>query len=116
MVMSQKPDAQVAFSDLRVSQINRPLTLPHPKPTSTAEIPPIPSGLGGLIVVNRYEQEFTLEIAGKAYKTPGNGKTYAHLPQGHYTWSANIPDVRRIEGTVDIVAGQYSTQNFSPQR
>ena len=108
------PNVQVAFSDLRVSKINRPLTLPRPRPTTTPEIPSIPAGLGGLIVSNRYGQEFTFDIAGKPYKARGDGKTYIQLPPGHYTWSADIPGVRRLEGTVDIVEGQYSTQSFSP--
>ena len=68
----------------------------------------------GLIVVNRYGQEFTLEIAGKPYKARSNGKTYILLPPGHYTWSADLPGVRRLQGTVDVVEGKYSTQGFSP--
>ncbi len=110
----RNPNVKVAFSDLHVSKINRPLTLSRPQPTPTPEIPSIPTGLGGLIVINRYGQEFTFEIAGKPYKTPGNGKAYIHLPPGHYTWSADIPGVRRLEGTVDILEGQYGTQSFSP--
>ena len=110
----RNPNVKVAFSDLNVSKINRPLALPRPQPTITPEVPSIPAGLGGLIVVNRYGQEFTLEIAGKPYKARSNGKTYILLPPGHYTWSADIPGVRRLQGTVDVVEGKYSTQGFSP--
>lgn len=55
----RSPNVKVAFSDLSVSQINRPLTLPRPKPTPTPEIPAIPAGLGGLIVINRNTAKLT---------------------------------------------------------
>ncbi len=76
--------------------------------------PPIPAGMGGLIVVNYYGNELNYDIGGKLYKVPGSGgRVIIHLPPGKHNYSADIPGRGRAGGTIEIMLGVYRTQSWA---
>ncbi len=120
---SENPNSKLAFDNVSVSKINRPLALPAPKarPPTPTPLPTIPADMGGLIVYNWMGSEMNYTIGGKLYKVPGNGHTIILLAPGKYTYSFDAPGVKAIcstaEGcTVTIQAGKYETQSWSLQR
>ncbi len=115
LMMSQEPNVKVAFDNLTISKINRPLALPAPKEKTPGPtpMPTIPTGMGGLVVFNYYGQEMNIDVAGKLYKVPGNGSLVIHLPPGKHNWSADIPGLGRAGATVEIEVGRYTSQSFA---
>jgi len=90
----------------------RPTATPLPSPTS--QFPPIPEGMGGLIVINWYGREINYEIGGKLYKIPpSGGRVIIHLAPGKQNYSADIAGYGRAGGTLEIVAGRYITQQWA---
>lgn len=85
-----------------------------PRPSPTSEFPEIPSGMGGLIVINYYGNELNYEIGGKLYKVPGSGgRVFIHLPPGKHNFSADIPGRGRAGGTIEILLGVYRSQSWA---
>ncbi len=113
IVSHSAENSKAGFGTFRLSKINRKLVLPAPLPTPKSDAPDIPTGMGGLIVVNYYGRDANFDIAGKLYKVPANGRTYIFLPPGRHNWSSDIPGVGRAGGTTVIEQGKYSTQSFA---
>lgn len=85
-----------------------------PRPSPTSEFPPIPPGMGGLIVVNWYGREINYEIGGKLHKIPpSGGRVIIHLAPGKQNYSANIAGYGSAGGTLEIISGQYFTQSWA---
>ncbi|MBI3914989.1 MAG: PD40 domain-containing protein [Chloroflexi bacterium] len=78
-----------------------------PPPTISGELPPIPSGLGGLAIVNRYVQELEIEIGGKFYRIQPHTRIAVHLPPGRQTYSAGVPGRGRLSGEIQVQLGKY---------
>lgn len=91
------------------------------KPQSSSAVPvltecgTIPSGQGGLLVINYYGQQMNYTIGGTLYKIDGNGRKAIFLTPGKQNYSANIPGVGEKQGSLDIVAGQCTTQSWASQ-
>ena len=115
LMWSKEANGQVAFDNLVVSKINRPLTLPAPKqrPPTATPMPTIPPGMGGLMVTNFYGNDINYEIGGKLYKIPANGTQIILLAPGKYPYSADIAAKGRAGGTIEIQAGMYTTQAWA---
>lgn len=95
-----------------VTRIPSPTFVPRPSPTS--EFPPIPAGMGGLIVINWYGREINYDIGGKLYKIPpSGGRVIIHLAPGKQNYSADIAGYGRAGGTLEIVLGRYITQQWA---
>ncbi len=91
-----------------------PTSTPLPPPTPTPRFPPIPAGMGGLIVVNWYGREINYTIGGQLYKVPpSGGQVIIHLPPGRHSYSANIAAYGNASGTVEIIEGVYRTQAWA---
>jgi hypothetical protein len=112
---TQEANVTVAFDNLQVSKINRPLTLPQGKPRAPTPtpMPAIPDGMGGLIVSNYYGKEINYEIGGKLHKIPANGSVTIYLAPGKHNYSADIPGLGRAGGTIEIELGVYLTQSWA---
>lgn len=86
-----------------------PTNTPPPSPTS--QFPPIPEGMGGLIITNWYGREINYEIGGKLYKIPaGGGQVFVYLAPGKYNYSADIAGYGRAGGSLEVALGVYRTQ------
>ena len=85
-----------------------------PTVAPSTDRPAIPAGQGGLMVVSFYGQEINFTINNKLTKIPPNGTIFIFLPPGKHSYSANIPGVGSANDTLEIVAGQWFTQTFSP--
>lgn len=81
-------------------------------PTATPEFPPIPRGMGGLIIVNNLGQELAYDIASKLYKVPPKGKVIIFLPPGRHNFSATVPGYNGKTGTAEIKEGFYHQQQW----
>lgn len=85
-----------------------------PRPSPTSLFPPIPAGMGGLIVINYYGRELNYDIGGKLYKVPGSGgRVFIYLPPGKHNYSADIPGLGRAGGTVEIKLNEYQIQPWA---
>jgi hypothetical protein len=85
-----------------------------PRPSPTSEFPPIPAGMGGLIVTNWYGREINYEIGGKLHKIPpSGGRVIIHLAPGKQNYSADIAGYGRAGGSLEIVLGRYITQQWA---
>lgn len=91
-----------------------PLPTAIPLPSPTSEFPPIPAGMGGLIVTNWYGREINYEIGGKLHKIPpSGGRVIIHLAPGKHNYSADIAGYGRAGGTLEIVLGRYIAQQWA---
>jgi hypothetical protein len=94
----------------------KPTAAPAPTVSSeTQDLPPIPAGMGGLVVKNFFSQELGLEIGGKFHKIPGFGQIVIFLPPGRYTFSATIPGYAGGSGVTEILEHYYVPQDFYGQ-
>jgi len=89
-----------------------PMPTKPPQPTPTPEFPPIPRGMGALILFNKYAQELGFDIGGKFYRVAPNDKLVIFLPPGRYNFSATIPGYAGANGTIEIEEGFYIGQNW----
>lgn len=80
------------------------------RPTATPEFPPIPRGMGGLIVVNNMGQELAYDIGNTLYRIPPNSKAIIFLPPGKHNFSATVPGYNGRTGTAEIQEGAYRRQ------
>jgi|GEM_PF-3273951 len=88
-------------------------TIP-PSPTVSSRLPPIPAGMGGLVVTNWYGREINYTVGGQLYKIPpSGGQVIIYLPPGKHSYSANIAGYGSANGTVEIVAGAYHAQAWA---
>ena len=79
----------------------------------TLDFPPIPKGMGALIVVNHYQQdELDLDIGGKVYKVPGSGRMVIFLSPGRHTFSASVAGHAGRSGATEIVENYYIPQDY----
>jgi len=96
--------------------------LAGPTRMPTSQYPPIPAGMGGLIVSHELGVEMNYTIGGKLYKVPANGNTIIYLPPGRYQFSFDSAvGVRAICNTaeactVEIQAGRYVMQPWRMQK
>lgn len=109
---SRDPNSKAAFDNVSISKINRQIAVPGSKPTATPEVPPLPPGMGGVVVYNYIGQEINYDFAGKLYKIPANGKEVIIMPPGKYNYGANIPGFGRSNGTLEVQAGVYIPQSW----
>ena len=123
LVASRDANSKFAFSNLTISKINWPLTLPAGKdrPPTPTPMPTLPADMGGLVVVNWLGSELNYTIGGKLYKIPPNSQVIIVLPPGRQTYSLDAPGLKANCGTaegctVDIQAGSYLTQPWKMQQ
>ncbi|MBI3537367.1 MAG: PD40 domain-containing protein [Chloroflexi bacterium] len=77
-----------------------------------SNLEPIPAGMGGLVLTNRYVQELEIDIGAKLYRVPPSGRTIVFLPPGRQTYSANVPGRGRLSGVVEVQLGKYMEVTF----
>lgn len=88
-----------------------PAVTPTPAPpTATPEFPPIPRGMGGLIVVNNLGQELAYDIGNNLYRIPPKSKLVIFLSPGRHNFSATVPGYNGKTGTAEIREGFYHQQ------
>ncbi|MDE3088636.1 MAG: trypsin-like peptidase domain-containing protein [Chloroflexota bacterium] len=79
----------------------------------------IPTGLGGLAIVNYYGREINYTIDGDLYAIPAKGDVAMiytiYLSPGTHIYSANIPGMGSKNGTIEIREGQCFTQSWAAQ-
>jgi hypothetical protein len=79
----------------------------------TQNFPPIPKGMGALIVLNHYQQdELDLDIGGVVYKIPGAGRMVIFLSPGRHTFSASVAGHAGRSGATEIVENYYVPQDY----
>lgn len=98
-----------------VTPTSTPLPLPsstptHAPPTATPEYPPIPRGMGGLIIVNNLGQELAYDIGNNLYRIPPKSKLVIFLSPGRHNFSATVPGYNGKTGTAEIKEGFYHQQ------
>jgi hypothetical protein len=91
------------------------LTPPAPTPTPTAApLQPLPPGEGALVLVNYIGGTLTVNINNQVYTVPADGRLQVNLPPGEVTYSASS-GLAGTNGSVQIVAGQYTGLGFSTE-
>ena len=91
------------------------LTPSAPAPTPTLPpLQPLPSGEGALVLVNYIGGTLTVNINNQLYTVPADGRLQVNLPPGEVTYSANA-GLSGTNGSVQIVAGQYTGLGFSTE-
>lgn len=79
----------------------------------TQDSPPIPPGMGALIVANHYQQdELDLDMGGKVYKIPGSGRMVIFLAPGRYQYSVSVSGHAGRNGATVIVENYYVPQDY----
>ncbi len=78
----------------------------------TQDFPPIPTGMGALIVANHNSQELDLDISGKLYKIPGLSRMVIFLSPGRYNFSGTIPGYAGRTGATEILESYYIQQDY----
>jgi hypothetical protein len=108
LIDNGEANGKVAFDNLSIARINRPLVLPAPKPiapppTSTPPKPAGPScadtppGMAGLLWINQFDGEATITIVDHEYHVPGNSRMLIPIPAGKkFVIDAFIPGVGRL--------------------
>ncbi len=84
-----------------------------PTPTPTSEFIPIPSGLGGLLVVNHFGPELVLTIGERTYRLPQNSRTIIHLRPGRQGYTANVQGRGTLTTVIEVLEGQYQIVTFA---
>lgn len=82
--------------------------------TPTPTLPPIPKGMGALIIENRYGLELGFDIASKLYKIPANSSLVISLSPGNHTYSGTLAGYAGRSGNVDIQENFYRVQIWGP--
>ncbi len=101
------PNGKVAFDNLTIAKINRPIDLPAPRfnlPPPTALPKPAgpscadtPAGMAGLLWINQFDGEATITIVDHEYHVPGNTRMLIPIPAGRkFVIDAFIPGVGRL--------------------
>lgn len=108
LIDNGEANGKVAFDNLTVSKINRPLILPAskpiaPPPTSTLPKPAGPScadtppGMAGLLWINQFDGEATVTIVDHEYHVPGKSTMLIPIPAGKkFVIDAFIPGIGRL--------------------
>ncbi len=79
-ISSPIPDVKVAFDNLSISKINRPLALPGAKPTSPCgDLPP---NMAGILWINNFNEEVRVTLSDHTYTIPANGRLVMNIPAG----------------------------------
>ncbi len=123
-ISNREANGKVAFDNVQVSRINRQLALPAGKerPPTPTPLPPVPAGMGGVIVTNWMGVEMNYTIGGQLYKIPANGTTVIHLAPGRHKFSLNTATgltaaCETAQGcTVEVELGRYYTQSWGQRR
>jgi hypothetical protein len=82
--------------------------------TPTPTLPPIPTGMGALILFNNFNQQLNFDIAAKLYKIAPNSSVVIIVAPGNHTYSATIPGFAGHTGTVEIRENYYRVQQWGP--
>lgn len=114
---SDEPRVTVAFDNLRVARINRPLALGEPED----KLCELNEGEAGILLNNGFDAPMTFTIGGGGwgthdYEIPGDGEWYIlAMPPGRYTYTAFIPGVGTAHGErFDYAAGVCRRIRFTP--
>ena len=82
----------------------------------TKDTPLLPTGKGGLVVVNNYVlDDLSLNIANKAYEIPHSSRMLIFLPPGRYTFTMSDPGHNGRNSTIEIQEGYYLPLTFGEQ-
>lgn len=117
-VPTEAPTARPSATRPRATTAPTQPTPTSPPPTaapSASRCGVIPSGQGGLLVINYYGRELNYTVAGKLYTVPANAQKAIYLPPGNVNYSANIPGVGNAGGTLEIKTGVCFVQSWAAQ-
>ena len=95
------------------------LTPPAPTPVLQPEpLQPLPPGQGALVFLNYIGEVVKLDIGGKVYTVPANGRSQINLPPGQVSFSASA-GLSGTNSTARVVAGGYTglglTRDIGPE-
>jgi hypothetical protein len=91
------------------------LTPSAPTPTPTLPpLQPLPPGEGALVLINYIGGTLRVNINNQVYTVPADERLQVNLPPGEVTYSASS-GLAGTNGSVQIVAGQYTGLGFSTE-
>jgi hypothetical protein len=104
----EKPKDQLVIFEASLTP-SAPTPTPQPSP-----LQPLPSGEGALVLVNYIGETLTVNINNQLYTVPADERIQVNLPPGQVTYSASA-GFSGTNGSVQIVAGQYTGLGFSTE-
>lgn len=80
VIYSPEPEVKVAFDNVSISKINRPLALPAAK--STSPCGDLPPNMAGLFWINDFNDDWRVTLSDRTYIAPARSTTVMYVPGG----------------------------------